>query len=94
LGLKNEKNVRTVPRFCVTLLPIFYALPVMSKPPKQDLSKRCNAQGEKTRRRILITAGRLFAQNGYDSVGIRNVSDEMGVAPSLLIHHFAGDGLG
>ncbi|MDR2430057.1 MAG: TetR/AcrR family transcriptional regulator [Puniceicoccales bacterium] len=60
----------------------------MSKPPKQDSLKRCNAQGEKTRRRILTTAGRLFAQNGYDSVGIRNVSDEMGIAPSLLIHHF------
>lgn len=60
----------------------------MSKSLKQDPLKRRNSQGEKTRRHILTTAGRLFAQNGYDSVGIRNISDEMGVMPSLVMHHF------
>jgi len=51
-------------------------------------TERRNMQGERTRLSILKASARLFAQRGYDNVSIREISADLDVAPSLVIHHF------
>ncbi|MDR1817253.1 MAG: TetR/AcrR family transcriptional regulator [Puniceicoccales bacterium] len=59
----------------------------------QKAAERRNVQGEKTRLVILKTAARLFAQRGYDNVRIRDISHELDIAPSLVMHHFGNKAL-
>ncbi len=43
---------------------------------------------QKTRRRILEAAGRLFAQHGFHGVGFRDIAAEAGVSLQMPNHHF------
>ena len=45
-------------------------------------------KGEQTRRRILDTASRLFAQKSFDAVSMRAIAKEAEVDPSLISHYF------
>ncbi|MCF7848398.1 MAG: TetR/AcrR family transcriptional regulator [Kiritimatiellales bacterium] len=47
-----------------------------------------NAQGRLTCKRILNSAGKLFATQGFDGVGIRDISEDSGVGLSTIIYHF------
>ncbi|MDR1497408.1 MAG: TetR/AcrR family transcriptional regulator [Puniceicoccales bacterium] len=49
---------------------------------------RSNVQGEKRRANILKVSVRLFALRGYDNVSLRDIADEIGITPSLIMHHF------
>jgi AcrR family transcriptional regulator len=53
---------------------------------KEDRSS--NIKGERTRALILKVSARLFALRGYDNVSIRDISDEVDIVPSLIMHHF------
>ena len=43
---------------------------------------------DERRRELLVTAMRLFAEEGYDNVSVRAVARAAGVAPGLAYHYF------
>ena len=43
--------------------------------------------------RVLEAAGRLFAEKGYDGVGMRQISEESGVKMSSIFYHFGSKSL-
>ena len=45
-------------------------------------------QAAETRRNLLDSALRLFAENGYDATSVRNINRDAGVADGLLYHYF------
>ena len=47
-------------------------------------------QAAETRRNLLDTARRLFAENGYTATSVRNINHSAGVADGLLYHYFPG----
>ena len=48
------------------------------------------AQGEATRRQLIETATRLFAEQGYEDTSTEHVLREAGVSRGSLYHHFDG----
>lgn len=46
------------------------------------------AQGEETRRQILLAAGRLFARKGYKGTSVRHIVAESGVGLGNILYHF------
>ena len=46
------------------------------------------AQGESTRERILQTALRLFAQDGYEAVSVSAIAGELGMTKGALYRHY------
>ena len=46
------------------------------------------AQAERTRRQILETAQRLFAEHGYDATSLQMIADEMGLTKAAVYYHF------
>ena len=55
------------------------------KPPSRATERR-----DKRRREILDVAARLFAENGYESVTLRAIADELGYAHAALYRYFPG----
>ena len=47
-------------------------------------------QAAATRRKLLDSAGKLFAQNGYKGTSVRSINRNVGVADGLLYHYFPG----
>lgn len=47
---------------------------------------------DETRRRILLSAERLFADRGLDGVTVREIARESGVDAALVNYHFGGKG--
>ena len=45
---------------------------------------------EQSRRKILYSAGTLFARHGYEATSVRMIAREAGVAQGLLYNYFAG----
>ena len=43
-------------------------------------------QAAATRRKLLDSAGKLFAQNGYKGTSVRSINRNVGVADGLLYH--------
>ncbi|MDB1126080.1 TetR/AcrR family transcriptional regulator [Vibrio algarum] len=50
--------------------------------------RRCAQTAEETKQLILMTAGRMFCEQGYEKVSLRNISEAAGVSHSLIRHHF------
>ena len=50
--------------------------------------RRRNAQ--RTRDRLIVVAGRHFAQHGYDGASVRAIAADAGVAPNLITRYFGG----
>jgi AcrR family transcriptional regulator len=46
------------------------------------------AQAERTRRQILETAQRLFADKGYDATSLQMIADELGLTKAAVYYHF------
>jgi AcrR family transcriptional regulator len=44
--------------------------------------------GEKTRKKILATAEKLFAEKGFDGTGIQDIAKSAGVNKALIYYHF------
>jgi AcrR family transcriptional regulator len=45
-------------------------------------------QAERTRRQILETAQRLFADKGYDATSLQMIADELGLTKAAVYYHF------
>jgi AcrR family transcriptional regulator len=50
--------------------------------------RRRNAR--RTRDRLIVVAGRHFAQHGYDGASVRAIASDAGVAPNLITRYFGG----
>jgi TetR/AcrR family transcriptional regulator len=55
---------------------------------KQAAGRRPQAEAEATRQRIVNAARVLFAERGFDSVGLREISEAAGTTHGLVRHHF------
>lgn len=55
---------------------------------KKAAGRRPEAEAEITRQRILAAARLLFAQRGFDAVGLREIADTAGTTHGLVRHHF------
>ncbi len=55
---------------------------------KSGTKKAARMSGEERREQILDTACVLFAQNGYDAVTTRQLSEALGCSESLIFRHF------
>lgn len=55
---------------------------------KLDPVNRRVEQGEATRRELVATARRLFAEMGYDATSVETVLEETGTSRGALYHHF------
>ena len=56
--------------------------------PEQYRYSRRHAMKVVTRDRIITTARRLFHEQGYDGVGMRNLAGEIGMSTGALFGHF------
>jgi AcrR family transcriptional regulator len=50
-----------------------------------EQSKR---KGVRTQERILLTAGRHFARRGYSAVTLKDIADDVGVTPAMIVRYF------
>ncbi len=50
--------------------------------------RRPQARGVATRRRVLQTAERLFAQRGYEATSMAQIAERAGVGVGTVYHHF------
>jgi AcrR family transcriptional regulator len=55
--------------------------------PVKGMSTRA-VQAERTRRQILETAQRLFAELGYDATSLQMIADELGLTKAAVYYHF------
>jgi len=55
---------------------------------------RIASQGESTRQTILLTAMRLYAENGVDGVSLRTISARSGTRNSAAAHYHFGNRIG
>jgi AcrR family transcriptional regulator len=49
---------------------------------------RKQRDGEDTRERVLNSARRLFAENGFNGTSLANISKDCGISDGLILHHF------
>lgn len=47
-------------------------------------------KSDRTRQSILIAAGKLFAQNGFDRTTVRDIAAEARADPALVVRYFGG----
>jgi AcrR family transcriptional regulator len=60
-------------------------------PPTADHEPRSETAGQpaqQTRELLLAAANRLFAERGYDAVGVEDIGAAVGIAGPALYHHF------
>ncbi len=53
-----------------------------------EIMDRRRLSGQETKQRITETAERLFAQHGYEAVGLREIIREAGVHSAAVFYHF------
>jgi AcrR family transcriptional regulator len=53
--------------------------------PNEDRRKR---KGARTQQKILFTAGRHFARRGYSAVTLRDIAEDVGVTPAMIVRYF------
>jgi AcrR family transcriptional regulator len=59
--------------------------------PEQRLSRRRNAGGRETELRLVLVAERLFAEQGIDSVSLRQIGAAAGVRMPGVVAYYFGD---
>jgi TetR/AcrR family transcriptional regulator len=59
----------------------------MSTGHRASRGRRSDAEATETRQRILAAARRLFADRGFDAVGLRDIAALAGVSHGLMRHH-------
>lgn len=50
--------------------------------------KRRPRNAAKTRQDILRAAGRRFARHGFTQVTLKDIADDVGITPAMVVHHF------
>lgn len=55
--------------------------------PRSDGGSR-RGRGARTRESILFAAGRHFARNGFSGVTLRDIADDVGVTPAMILRYF------
>jgi AcrR family transcriptional regulator len=53
--------------------------------PREPRRKR---NGVRTQQKILFTAGRHFARRGYSAVTLKDIADDVGVTPAMVVRYF------
>jgi AcrR family transcriptional regulator len=61
-----------------------------NNPTRRYHSPKRQQQAEETRRRILATAERLFAERGYAAVTMEEIAQEVGISLATVYLHFPG----
>src|SRR5437867_1390676 len=65
------------------------SLPVQDAQPLEDVREtRRERRARETRRRILMTAAKLFTERGIDGVTIEEVAEQADVARGTVFNHF------
>jgi AcrR family transcriptional regulator len=59
-----------------------------SRPVQRRAASARAIQAEQTRRQILDTAQRLFAERGYDATSLQMIADELGLTKAAVYYHF------
>jgi AcrR family transcriptional regulator len=70
-----------------TAAPSTARLPAARVGTSTELGRRPR-DASKTRRDILVTAALKFARQGYSRVTLREIADEIGVTPALVVRYF------
>lgn len=52
------------------------------------MARPVNANAEQTRRKILVAASALFADNGYEGASVRQIASGAGVSLGMIRHYF------
>jgi AcrR family transcriptional regulator len=55
-----------------------------------DCTEPRRRDARRTRDRLVVVAGRHFAQHGYDGASVRAIAADAGVAPNLITRYFGG----
>ena len=55
-----------------------------------DCAEPRRRDARRTRDRLVVVAGRHFAQHGYDGASVRAIAADAGVAPNLITRYFGG----
>jgi TetR/AcrR family transcriptional regulator len=55
---------------------------------KKTVGRRPEAEAEVTRQRIIEVARQLFAERGFEAVGLREIANRAGATHGLVRHHF------
>ncbi len=61
----------------------------MATASSSNFSRQPNAQGIATHQALLVAAGRIFAQRGYEGASLRDIAQQAGTALSAIVYHFA-----
>lgn len=62
---------------------------VQKKSPNQrQTGKQSKEVAEKTKKKIILAALKVFAKEGYPDASMRSIADEAGTTHSLISHHF------
>lgn len=61
---------------------------ILKKQSRTSKEPRFNINGVETRRQILSTAGKLFAQNGYGETSFRDIAKASNTGLGSLVYHF------
>ena len=69
---------------------VYYRQTVVLSEPVQrgEQMKNGSKPPEERRKELIDTAGRLFAEQGYDSVSVRDILAEIGGAPGMFYYYF------
>ena len=71
-----------------------YAVPSASSPYAShvETKRAVNKRGQRSREEILETAARVMGERGYANTSIAVLSNEIGLAKSVIFHHFHSKG--
>ena len=55
---------------------------------RKTRTRSTQERAENTRQKLIITGTKLFSQQGYSAVTVRQIENEAGVRRNLLAYHF------
>ncbi len=57
-------------------------------PAPERTRKRRPRNAEKTRQDIVLAAGKRFMRNSFAQVTLKDIADDVGITPALIVHYF------